>query len=477
MEFLLIIVGGYKMPTTIAQTLEVIGMYQEVPVLGGSVRPYINFDNAASTPALSEVAKTVNDFMAWYSSVHRGTGFKSRLATQAYEDAREIVAEFFGANSMEHTVIFGKNATEAINKLAHRFPFKPDDVVLVSMLEHHSNDLPWRKQAKVVHIKTDEQGRLDENDFEEKLRKYAGKVRLVAVTGASNVTGHLTDIHRLAEKTHAVGAQIMVDCAQLAPHRAIDMKHLADPQHLDYIAISAHKMYAPFGTGALIGRKDTFEQGEPEYRGGGTVSVVTTEAVFWADAPDRDEAGSPNVIGAVALAAAIKALTKMDMREVARHEIELTDYALGRLASVEGLKLYGDISPGAADRRVGVIPFNLKDMSHFQVAAILAAEWGIGVRNGCFCAHPYVTQLLGYSPAEMLQAQNEILAGKNAAKPGMVRASFGLYNTFEEVDVLVEALDHISRQNYYGHYYQDEESGEYFPLGWNPPTFQYFSLH
>ena len=184
----------------------IVGIDQVVPVLDGSTRPYINFDNAASTPTLQEVLDTVNEFMRWYSSVHRGTGFKSRVATQAYDDARRIVADFVGANLSDRTVIFGKNTTDAINKLSYRLPLQKDDVVLVSLLEHHSNDLPWRAQAHVEHVKADELGRLDVADLDRLLETYAGRVKLVAITGASNVTGHLPDIHAIARRAHASAA-------------------------------------------------------------------------------------------------------------------------------------------------------------------------------------------------------------------------------------------------------------------------------
>ena len=248
-------------PLRTRHTQRVVGEQQRVPVLDGTLRRYVNLDNAASTPALLEVKHTVDAFMHWNSSVHRGAGFKSRVATQAYEDARRIALEFVGADPATHVAIFGKNTTEAINKLAARLEFGADDVVLVSQLEHHSNDLPWRARARVEHVRADALGRLDEEHLDALLERFAGHVRIVAVTGGSNVTGHLPDIHRIAIKAHAAGAQIFVDAAQLAPHRAIDMRGLDDPAHLDYIAISAHKMYAPFGTGVLIGRRDTFERG------------------------------------------------------------------------------------------------------------------------------------------------------------------------------------------------------------------------
>jgi cysteine desulfurase / selenocysteine lyase len=452
---------------------QIVGINQHVPLLDGSTRQYINFDNAASTPALREVLDTINDFMNWYSSVHRGTGFKSRVATQAYDDARRITAEFVGANPIEHTVIFGKNTSEAINKLSYRFPLTKDDVVLVSLLEHHSNDLPWRAQAHVEHITADRFGRLDEDDFDRLLKQFAGRVKLVAISGASNVTGFLPDAHHIARKTHAAGAQIFVDCAQLAPHRTVNMLPLDDPEHFDYIAISSHKMYAPFGTGALIGRSDTFAQGEPEYRGGGTIEFVSVNSVHWAEPPDRDEAGSPNVVGAVALAAAIKAVKRIGMDTIAQHEAELTAYSLERLTKIPQLEIYGDLAPKATQQRLGVIPFNIKGMSHFLASAVLGNEYGIGVRNGCFCAHPYLIHLMG---SDLANIEAEILSHNRAAMPGLIRISFGMYNTEHEVDVLIEALKAIVSGNYQGRYEQNRASGEFTAVGWSPDLNQYFKL-
>ena len=454
----------------------IVGVKQRVPLLGGEARTYINFDNAASTPALADVLDTVNAFMLWYSSVHRGTGFKSRVATQAYDDAREIVTRFVGANPREHVVIFGKNASEAVNKLARRFALSQNDVVLVSLLEHHSNDLPWRHMARVDHVAANAAGEFDEADFDRKLEQHRGRLKLVAVTGASNVTGFLPPIHHLAEKAHAVGAQIIVDCAQLAPHRPIAMGALDDPAHIDYVALSAHKMYAPFGTGALIGRRDTFEQGEPDYSGGGTIEIVTVDSITWAEPPDRDEAGSPNVVGAVALAAAIKALQAIGMAAIADHEAELTAYTLERLGEIEGVSIYGDPNPASTASRLGVIPFNIKGLSHFLVAAILGAEFGIGVRNGCFCAHPYLLHLLGLSPEQAGEVRSHMLNHDRSEMPGLVRVSFGMYNTAEEVDVLIDAVGRIARGKYYGRYEQDRATGEYRAIGWNPDLSHYFRL-
>ncbi len=454
-----------------------IGLDAEIPLLSGACRCYVNLDNAASTPPLKAVQEAVDGFLVYYSSVHRGTGFKSQLSTHAYEQAREIVLHFVGADPAIHTCIFGKNTTEAANKLARRFPFTDKrNVVITTAMEHHSNDLPWRAVAEVVHVNLTPDGRMDEADFDAQLAKYADRVALVAITGASNVTGYLNPIHRLAEKTHAAGALFFADCAQLAPHRKIDMRPVDDHGHLDFVAISAHKMYAPFGTGALIGRKEAFMHGAPDMRGGGTVEIVTIDDVVWAEPPDKEEAGSPNTVGAIALAAAIRQLEAVGMDLVAQHEAELTHYALEKLPSVPGIQIFGDPSPAHAAERLGVIPLKLENVSHFLASSILGYEFGIGVRSGCFCAHPYILKLLGLSDAEAHDVRNRMLSGDRSDMPGLIRASFGLYNTTEEVDILVDALARISRGEYQGHYTQNKASGEFKPVGYEPDFAKYFAL-
>jgi selenocysteine lyase/cysteine desulfurase len=453
------------------------GIDAEVPTLNGGHRKYINFDNAASTPPFKAVQNAVNEFMVYYSSVHRGTGYKSQLSTHAYEAARQAVLQFVGADPNYHTCIFGKNTTEAINKLARRFPFTPQrHIVITSGMEHHSNDLPWRAAANVVHVRLTADGQLDEADFDHVLQRYSDQIALVAISGASNVTGFINPIFRLAEKTHRVGARIVVDCAQLAPHRKVDMLDVDNPAHLDYVTISAHKLYAPFGIGALVGLQETFASGEPEFTGGGTVDIVTLEDVVWAAPPDRDEAGSPNIIGAIALAAAIYQLERVSMLALADHEAHLTTYALERLLEIPGLTVYGDSNPERSSERLGVIPFNLQGYSHFLVAAILGHEYGIGVRNGCFCAHPYILHLLGLNQEEANEVRDQIQAGDRSDMPGLVRVSFGLYNSTNEIDELIESLFHILRGEYAGNYLQDPASGEYFPEGWDPEFDRFFSI-
>jgi selenocysteine lyase/cysteine desulfurase len=454
----------------------IVGIDHQVPLLDGHLATYVNLDNAASTPALFEVAEAVNHFLPYYASVHRGTGFKSRLSTTAYQQAHEILGRFVGADLTTNTVIFGKNTTEAINKLSYRLNLKPTSVVISSQLEHHSNDLPWRARTRVLHVQVTPEGRLDEDDFDRKLAENAGNIGLVTVTGASNVSGFLLPIHRLARKAHEVGAQILVDAAQLAPHRQINMKPDDDPEHLDFVALSAHKMYAPFGTGALIGPKAVFLEGAPEYPGGGTVDVVTLDEVHWAGLPDRDEAGSPNVIGAVAMAAAAQTLMTLGMDTIAAHEEELLRYATKQLSQVPGMKIYGETSLNRMHEKVGVIPFNLQGISHFLVAAILGYEGGIGVRSGCFCAHPYVVHLLQLDHSTAASWRQQMLLGDKSNMPGMVRASFGCYNNMEDVDRLVDMLHRIARSDYQGEYVLERASGEYFPANYREPLSEFFLL-
>jgi cysteine desulfurase/selenocysteine lyase len=454
----------------------VVGLDVKVPVLDGTRRPYINFDNAATTPSFWDVCETLELFLPWYSSIHRGTGFKSGVATQAYDDARRIVGDFFGADPAEQVVIFVKNSTEAINKAARRIPLTADDVVLVSLMEHHSNDLPWRPLATVIHAAVTPEGELDLEHVRSKFAEHGKRIKLLAITGASNVTGAINPIHELAELAHAHGARILVDAAQLAPHRAINIGPAGGPGHIDFLVASAHKMYAPFGTGALIGPREIFGRGAPDYSGGGTVEIVTEDDVYWASPPDRDEAGSPNVVGAVAMAAACRVLREIGMNRLAAHEAELTRYTLEELKSIDGIELYGNTDTASTEARLGVIPFNVKGLTHYLVGAVLGTEYAVGVRNGCFCAHPYVLRLLDIPDPVAWSWRKQVVAGVRAHLPGLVRISYGCYNSHEEVDWMVRALRKIARGEIAGDYQQDQATGTFWERSFQPDLEQYFKL-
>jgi selenocysteine lyase/cysteine desulfurase len=343
-------------------------------------------------------------------------------------------------------------------------------------MEHHSNELPWRRVAQVDHIGLNPDGTIDKEHFRSLLKKHGGKVKLVAVTGASNVTGYINDIDFFAVEAHRHGAKILVDGAQLVPHRPVNMKAGESPHHVDYLVFSGHKIYAPFGVGVLVVDKETFEQGEPDAVGGGMVDIVTLEEAYWADLPDKEEAGTPDIIGVVALGKAIKLYQAIGWDAIIKHEVDLTSYALTELNKIPGVTLYGDSDPSHAASRLGVISLNIGDLSHSLAAAILSYEGAIGVRSGCFCAHTYVKSLLHVSESDSKLLEQQILARDRSQIPGAIRMSFGLYNTRAEIDEFVKMAKKIVAGDHFKGYTLDREAGE-----WTPPQFkvqfeEYFRL-
>jgi len=423
----------------------VVGVDVKVPLPNGSYTTAINFDNAATTPPFISVMQDIFTFAPYYSSIHRGNGYKSELSSNVYEKSRSTILNFVGANPEKDTVIYVKNTTEAINKLAHRFCHANKKcVILSSDMEHHSNDLPWRDQYTVDYISIDANGNLSLKDLEKKLIKYKGNVKLVTVTGASNVTGIINPIYEIAALTHRYGSKIVVDGAQLIPHIPFNMRPSNPKEHIDYLVFSGHKMYAPFGVGVLIGSKRDFENGPPDLKGGGTVQFVTHDYVSWNSPPQKEEAGTPNLMGVIALVSAIETLGRVNMHEIAKLEGSLTEYTLNKMKKIPDVVLYS--TPNYTKDRLGIIPFNIKGIPHYVTASILSSERGISVRSGCFCAHPYVQQLLKLSPKEV----EKYIQNPDLPRPGMVRISFGLYNTPYEVDVLIDLLLRIvENKNYY----------------------------
>ncbi len=442
--------------------VSVVGLDRLVPLADGTMRPYINLDNAASTPPFTAVLDAVGRFAGWYGNVHRGTGFKSRLSSWAFEEARETVGRFVGADPLADVVLFTRNTTESLNHLAARITLGPDPVILTTMMEHHSNDLPWRRVARVVHVRLTPQGAIDQNDLRAALEAHRGRVALLAVIGASNVTGLVNPVHTWARWAHEAGARIVVDAAQLAPHRPIDLRPHGDPEHLDFLAFSAHKMYAPFGVGVLVGPREAFEQGDPHEVGGGTVEIVSLDRVAWTVLPDREEAGTPCIIGAVALAAAIEVYRAIGWDALISQETGLAAYAIERLGQVPGLALCA-AAPGVP--RLGVMSFNLEGLPHGLVSAVLSHEWGIGTRSGCFCAHSYVKALLGIDDQAALALERRILSGDRTEMPGAVRVSLGLYNRRPEIDRLALALEAIADRRFDPSYRFDPTHGDYVPPG------------
>ncbi len=445
-------------PAEVRLRKNIKGIDRKVPVSGRKKVRYIHFDNAASTPALETVFNEMSGFLDWYSGVHRGTGYKSQVSSRIYDDCHDVIGRFVGADLDRDSIIMVKNTTEAINKLSYRLKLQPSEAVITSEMEHHSNDLPWRGRARLLYIGLDSRGKLDIDDAVRCLKKKYPRTRLLTVCGASNVTGHVNHVHLLAEMAHEYGCRIMVDGAQLIPHQTFNMKPHSDPGHIDFLAFSGHKIFAPFGAGVLIGPREAFRDSAPEYSGGGTVKIVTHNNVYWAEPPDLDEAGSPNVIGTYSLARTLQYLNRLGMNKLQEHEEKLTAYLLEKIKAVPGITVYGD------GKRVGVISFNLEGMPHALVGAILCYDAGIGTRTGCFCAQNYVRQLLGLEEkAEHLKLYEE---NRNDLIPGMVRVSLAAYNTREEVDHLLEWLHKIAknRNEFKKKYRFAANSGSFIPV-------------
>src|SRR4051794_37691405 len=312
-----------------------------VPCIDGVERVACSLDAAASAAALPSVVDAVTAFVPLYSSVHRGAGWKSQRATDAYETAREAVLRFAG-RSVEggDVAVLCRNTTEAINHIAYRLDFHPSDVVVTTVVEHHANLLPWGRVASRRWIECGVDGTFTVDDARAALAPDAGpKPRLLAVTGASNVTGWLPPLDEIIAVAHAAGVPVLVDGAQLAPHRPL-------PAAADFIAFSGHKLYAPFGTSAFIGPRSAFADGDPFLAGGGAVDLVDLDEVVWTDPPEREEAGSPNVIGAVALHAALDALGEVGWDAIAAHEHAVGDRLRRGLAAVSGVRLLGPALDG-----------------------------------------------------------------------------------------------------------------------------------
>ena len=402
--------------TSCAETalLPVVGGSTRVPLVDGRSVPYANLDYAASAPALESVAARVVEVLPLYASVHRGAGYLSQVSTALYEASRSTVARFVGARPDDVAVIT-RNTTDALNLLAGCVP--DGGRVLVLDVEHHANLLPWVRSvrgsgrtATILPSAPTVGETLTALRDELARQPYA----LVTVTGASNVTGEALPIASVVALAQEAGARVAVDGAQLVPHRAFS---LAD-SGVDYVAFSGHKTYAPFGAGALVGRRDWLDAGTPYLAGGGAVRDVRTDRTLWQPAPARHEGGSPNVLGAVALAEACDALTALPAGALVEHERVLRERLVDGLATIPGarvLRLWSDSA-----EPVGVVAFTLGDHDSGLVAAYLSAEHGVGVRDGRFCAHPLLARV--------------------GVTGGAVRASVGVGTTTETVDRLLAGL-------------------------------------
>ncbi|GLX48303.1 aminotransferase [Streptomyces hygroscopicus subsp. hygroscopicus] len=413
---------------SICTPLPVLGRDVTVPLVTGGTITYAALDYAASAPALQRVWDDVAAYAPYYGSVHRGAGYLSQFSTDLFEKARRTVGEFLGCRA-DDQVVFTRSTTDSLNLLGRALP--ADCRVFVFETEHHASLLPWQ-DAQVTYLDAPRSPRQAVETLERALadRDPHGPA-LVCVTGASNVTGELWPVRELAAAAHAHGARIVLDAAQLAPHRPVSLVDL----DVDWVAFSGHKLYAPFGAGVLAGRADWLRAAEPYLAGGGASRRVARRAdggveVEWHESAARHEAGSPNVIGAYAVASACTALTEAGWEALVAREHCLIDRVRAGLAGipqVRVLSLFGDDAP-----RVGVISFVVEGWNSSHLAAALSAEYGIGVRDGLFCAHPLLHTLLGTAP--------EAPAECGAPSLNAIRVSFGAGTPDEHVDRFVKAV-------------------------------------
>uniref|UniRef100_A0AAU2VWJ6 Aminotransferase class V-fold PLP-dependent enzyme n=1 Tax=Streptomyces sp. NBC_00008 TaxID=2903610 RepID=A0AAU2VWJ6_9ACTN len=436
---------------SICAPLPVLGKDVTVPLVTGGEVTYAALDYAASAPALQRVWDDVAAYAPYYGSVHRGAGYLSQLSTDLFESSRVTVAEFLGCRE-DDQVIFTRSTTDSLNLLAAALP--ADCQVFVFETEHHASLLPWR-DARVTYLNaprtpaqavaTLERALADRDPSpSSQLRSSRGGPigpALVCVTGASNVTGELWPVKELAAAAHAHGARIVLDAAQLAPHHPVDISEL----DVDWVAFSGHKLYAPFGSGVLAGRSDWLRDAEPYLAGGGASRKVARRTdggvdVEWHTTAARHEAGSPNVIGVYSIASACKALTEAGFDSLVAREQQLVSEVRAGLAEVPEVKvlsLFGDDAP-----RVGVISFVVEGWNSSHFAAALSAEYGIGVRDGLFCAHPLVRTLLGSDPQDVGEC------GAPEAEPGekslnAIRVSFGAGTPDEHIERFVRAVKEL----------------------------------
>jgi selenocysteine lyase/cysteine desulfurase len=435
--------------------MPLVGSGMPVMCADGTERPYLSMDAAASTAALGQVAARVLEFLPWYSSVHRGAGYKSQFSTRAYEEARSAALAFAGrkpGGPDDDIVIICRNTTDALNHLAYRLRLAPDDVVVTTVIEHHANLLPWCRAATCRYVECGTDGTFTAEDVVAALDQQPAP-RLLAITGASNVTGWMPPLGPIIAAAHDRGIPVVVDAAQLAPHRPL-------PAEADFLAWSGHKMYAPFGTGILLGPRRHFADGDPFLAGGGAVEFVDLDDVLWTGPPDREEAGSPNVIGAVALHAAMDTLTAIGWPALVDHDRRIAAALRGGLAAIPGVRLLG---PGPDADTLPVATFTIDNVPHALGAARLAAEDGIGVRHGCFCAHPYMIRLLGYGRDDVRDYRTQIRRGDRSTMPGAIRASGGINTTEQDVARLLTAVARVAGSPPPIEYRQDLGTGDYQP--------------
>ncbi|MBP5523336.1 MAG: cysteine desulfurase [Bacteroidaceae bacterium] len=398
---------------------DIAAIRNDFPILGREVykRPLVYLDNGATTQKPRQVVDAmVDEYYNVNANVHRGVHFLSQQATDLHEQSRETVRRFINAKNVSE-IIFTRGTTESINLLAFSFGeafVKNGDEILVTEMEHHSNIVPWqmlceRKGARLKVVPISDEGTLRMDEYR---RLLSDKTRLVCCTHVSNVLGTVNPVKEIVEIAHSNGTPVLIDGAQSTPHFAVDMQEIG----CDFFAFSGHKIYAPTGVGVLYGKEEWLEKLPPYQGGGEMIQKVTFEHTTYNALPYKFEAGTPDYVATHALAAALDYVSSLGMDNIFAHEQALTRYALERLSQIEGMRIFGPM-----EGRDAVISFLVGDIHHLDMGTLLD-RLGIAVRTGHHCADPLMSRL---------------------GITGTVRASFGLYNTREEVDALADGVERV----------------------------------
>lgn len=415
-----------------------VGLDKKVNINGkGRIVP-INFDNAATTPPFKRVVKRVLETTEYYGSIARGDGQKSQYCSDLYEECRRYILKYFNAPEEIYTAIFVGNTTDGLNKLSNILINNKDDIVITTRMEHHSNDLPWRNKCDLKYVEVNEDGRININEIKELIERYKEKVKYITITGASNVTGYINDIRKISGLIHKYGGKIIVDGAQLVPHKKIYMYKKDSLENIDFLVFSGHKIYAPFGSGAIVGLRKDFNNNLPDTKGGGTVEYVIDNNQLWLNTPEKNEAGTPNLFGAVAIMEAMKEIEKIGFERIEKNEKELLQYLINGLKELNRVKLYADND--CIDDRLGILVFTIDGMKYYEVGEKLSEIKAIGVRQGGFCSHPYTRRVLGIPNNQLQEYIN-----KNGI-PGLVRVSLGIYNSKKEANIFLETVELLCRR-------------------------------
>lgn len=405
-----------------------------VKTIDGKVTKRIYFNNSATTLALRPVMSIVNANipLLTYTDAPCPLGVRT---TKNYEHIRDTILNYVRGDINKDTVIYVKNSTEGINLLSDLFyQDDPEQVVITTAMEHMANYLPYKSRFKTVLVGVTKNGDIDLNDLKNKLNMYKNKVKLVAVTGASNITGITPPIYEIAKLVHNYGAKILVDAVQLIQHQPFSMKPHNDDKHIDFVVISAHKFYTPFDGGALIGPYDFFNKYKPYLDGAGTTKFISSERIIFSNPPKRFEAGFPDIFGVMAMGEALKFLKNLGINNIANYEKKLYHYLKNGLNTISKVKMYAQNSDYI---NIPYISFNVNGLRPIEVANYLGFEHGIEVGAGTLGADIYVQSLVGVSPQEAYKLYT------NGNPVGIVRISLGMYNTFSEIDKLILALKNL----------------------------------